>query len=80
MKEILGSIDRIEGELAVIIFDQGGEFITHISNLPKGYHEGSVVRIQIELDEAEEKKRLDEVQKLQEKLLNRTQEKEKKKE
>lgn len=78
MSDITGSIDRIEGALAVILLDQGGEFIIHKDSLPSGWHEGSVVRIQLELDEAEEKKRLAEVKELQEKLIKRTEEKNKK--
>ncbi len=77
MKDLLGSIDRIEGDLAVIIFDQGGEFIIHTDYLPKGWHEGSIVKIGITLDKAEEKKRLEEVKGLQDRLLKRTKEKNK---
>lgn len=79
MDRLIGTIDRIEGELAVILFDQGGEFVIHTDYLPEGWHEGAVVNIKLELDDKEEKRRLDEVAKLQEKLIKRTQEKEKNK-
>ncbi|HDS09013.1 MAG TPA: DUF3006 domain-containing protein [Firmicutes bacterium] len=75
MKELTGSIDRIEGELAVIILDKGGELIIPKDSLPTGNHEGSVVKIKISLDPEEEKKRLEEVKNLQERLVKRTQEK-----
>jgi hypothetical protein len=47
-------IDRIEGELAVVLMGENGEFKLNLplAQLPAGCHEGDILKISIERDPA----------------------------
>lgn len=51
MKTLRGFVDRIEGDLAVVLIgDTGREVAWPVSELPDGAGEGSVLAIEVRLD------------------------------
>ena len=51
MRTLRGFVDRIEGDLAVVLLgDAGREIVLPVSELPDGVGEGSVLAIEIRLD------------------------------
>jgi hypothetical protein len=68
-------IDRIEGELAVVLMGEKGELRLNIPLpfLPAGCHEGDVLKISIERDSEATEKAKDQVSSLMEKLKKKGQ-------
>jgi len=65
-------VDEIEESTYVVLFDEGPKLHLSGNFLPAGTKEGSVLKITIELDEAEKERRIAKIQDLQTKLLDRT--------
>ena len=70
---VRGVLDRVEEELAVIVLDRGGEIIIPLEQLPEGSKENTVFDIDFRINLEEEKKRLDEIKRIQEKINKRSQ-------
>ncbi|MCS7051824.1 MAG: DUF3006 domain-containing protein [Thermomicrobium sp.] len=71
--ELRATVDRIERgeegrELAVLVFDEGGESVVPRSLLP-WLRRGMVVRVTVERDEATERARREEIARLQAELF-----------
>ncbi|MBN1434084.1 DUF3006 family protein [Candidatus Fermentibacterales bacterium] len=66
-----GTVDRIEGETAVILLDGGGRLLLPLALLTEGAAEGSVLRIEIAVDAEESAARLDRIRDLRRELLER---------
>ena len=70
------SVDRIEGELAVLVDDEGRSHTIELSCLPSGTREGTVLQYTDQcyvLDIEEEESRRNKALSLQEKLRQRAQ-------
>ncbi len=68
---ITGVCDRFEEEIAVIVLDRGGEMYIPIALLPKDLKEGDVLNFDVSIDKEETKKRLDEMEKMRQELLDK---------
>ncbi len=75
------SVDRIEGELAILVGDSGEEHSVQLHQLPGGTTEGTVLRVRdadgrlawqsAQIDQAEAKRRTQEAEDLLNKLRRR---------
>jgi hypothetical protein len=68
-------IDRIEGELAVVLMGEKGEFKINLplAQLPAGCHEGDILKISIERDTVATEQAKERVSELMEKLKKKGQ-------
>lgn len=60
------TIDRFEGESAVLVFDDGKEIVWPIKNLPEGVKEGAVLSLTLGSEASAEEER----RKLAKELIN----------
>ncbi len=65
-------VDAIEEGTCVVLFDDGPKLHLEASFLPAGVKPGTVLRVTFEVDEAEQARRVGQIQDLQTRLLNRT--------
>lgn len=77
-KPIYVVVDGIEEGIARIVFDDRTTMLVDAAELPRGAKESSVLRVRFEIDEAERKRRVGEVQNIQQRLLERTRRRERK--
>ena len=66
-----GSLDRMEGDVAVIILDDGRRILLPIGVLPPEAAEGDVIDISIRIDREESASRLSRLESIREELLRR---------
>ena len=76
-KELLVSLDRIEEEIAVLVTREGHMWLLPADYLPEGSLEGDVFNVIIEKNREETEKLADSIQSLQQRLLDRTSERNK---
>ncbi len=62
-------IDRIEDNVAVLEIDHT-ELVLPLRILPKGSKEGNILNINISINSSDEKKQIEKIKKLQQKLKN----------
>ena len=67
-KELIGSIDRITEQTAILLNDDEHELQFPVELLPEGADEGMVFTLTIERNEAEEQKLADEIAELRSSL------------
>lgn len=65
------TVDRVEGELAVLELPAGGDLVIPVNLLPAGLGDGAVLDFTVERDLAEERRRRDDIADLQARLLAR---------
>lgn len=65
------TIDRFEGDLAVLQFEDGSEALWPASKLPAGSKEGNVLMISLSPDAAAEKELRDSISDIQKRLKDR---------
>lgn len=71
MKEFNAVIDRIESDIAVLELMGGYIIEIPITYLPEDSKDGKVLKVRIDFDKEEEKKRIKKIKALQEKLKNK---------
>ncbi len=76
-RELLVSLDRIEEEIAVLVTREGHMWLLPADYLPEGSLEGDVFNVIIEKNRKETEKLADSIQSLQQRLLDRTSERNK---
>lgn len=71
--KFLATVDRIEGELAVLLVrpDESAQILWPICALPEGAVEGAILDISVQVTEAETEAAAERVQSLLDKLLGR---------
>lgn len=67
--ETVATLDRIEGELAVLIPEGGGRLLVPAALLPETARDGTVLRITVSCDREETRARLERVEALRRRLL-----------
>ncbi len=65
------TVDRVEGDLAVLELPGGGDLVIPTRLLPAGCGDGAVLDVEIERNVAEERRRRDDAADLQARLLGR---------
>lgn len=69
---VFAVVDEIEEDLLVLVFDDNRKLTWPRKEAPAGTREGTVLRITLERDEEERKRREDKIRSLQQRLLERT--------
>jgi hypothetical protein len=69
--EVFVALDRIEGELAVLLRDSGGRLLIPAGLLPSSAREGTVLRLRLICDSEETERRLSRMRNLRRDLLER---------
>ncbi|MEK8023016.1 MAG: DUF3006 domain-containing protein [Candidatus Hydrogenedentota bacterium] len=65
-------IDEVEEDIYVLLFDDGMKLHLKENMLPPGVREGTVLKVTLEIDEVEQKRRIAEIADIQQRLLKRT--------
>jgi hypothetical protein len=68
------SLDRVEGNLAVVMTAEGHQWLLPVGYLPEGAVGGNVLRVILSVDEEETEKLAGRIRDLQQRLLDRTRE------
>ena len=68
---VRGVLDRIEENLAVIVLDRGGEILIPLEQLPRGSKVNTVFDIEFTINEQEQNRRLEDIERLQDELKNK---------